>query len=68
MWGTQAEFAALRQRRTAEGFLVLGPWDHGGWEDRGEQLGGKFGTLDFGEPTGSEYYASRLRRHSSRGI
>jgi putative CocE/NonD family hydrolase len=53
MWGTQAEFAALRQHG-GKAFLVLGPWDHGGWEDTGRTLGSTFGTLDFGEPTGSE--------------
>src|SRR5580700_1667934 len=36
MWGTQAEYAALRPHEVADDpqhrvFLVLGPWNHGGW-------------------------------------
>jgi len=55
MWGTQAEYAALKQKHSGEAFLVLGPWDHGGWEGTGRTLGATFGSLDFGEPTGTEY-------------
>ena len=54
MWGTQAEYAALQQHGD-EAYLVLGPWNHGGWEDTGRKLGSTFGTLEFGEPTGSEF-------------
>jgi putative CocE/NonD family hydrolase len=56
MWGTQAEYAALKQHDAKrQVFLVLGPWNHGGWEDTGRALGSEFGALDFGEPTGSEF-------------
>ena len=55
MWGTQAEYAALKQHRATEVFLVLGPWNHGGWAGAGSSLGSEFGALDFGEPTGTEF-------------
>ena len=57
MWGTQAEYAALHPQDTKhEVFLVLGPWNHGGWSrGTGESLGGEFGKVDFGQPTGAEY-------------
>ena len=56
MWGTQAEYAALKQHDSGhEVFLVLGPWNHGGWEGVARKLGSDFGRLDFGEPTGSEF-------------
>jgi len=54
MWGTQAEYAAL-QRHGDQVFLVLGPWNHGGWQSAGRRLGSEFGRLDFGEPTGNEF-------------
>ncbi len=66
MWGTQAEYAALRANEKANDplhkvFLVLGPWNHGGWSHgAGDQLGGKFGTVTFdGQKTG-EYYRNEL--------
>jgi putative CocE/NonD family hydrolase len=56
MWGTQAEYAALKAQDTKhEVFLVLGPWNHGGWEFAARRLGSTFGTIDFGEATGTEY-------------
>ena len=56
MWGTQAEYAALKKHDSNhEVFLVLGPWNHGGWGGSGRKLGSNFGRLDFGEPTGSEF-------------
>ncbi|HEY4380584.1 MAG TPA: CocE/NonD family hydrolase [Acidobacteriaceae bacterium] len=56
MWGTQAEYAEL-EKHDAEHqvFLVLGPWNHGGWHGTGRKLGAEFGRLDFGAPTGTEY-------------
>jgi putative CocE/NonD family hydrolase len=54
MWGTQAEYAALKSH-DPQAFLVLGPWNHGGWEGTARGLGSEFGRLDFGEPTGIEY-------------
>jgi putative CocE/NonD family hydrolase len=61
MWGTQAEYAALRPNEKPNDplhkvFLVLGPWNHGGWSHGpGEELGGDFGKVVFDQPTGLEY-------------
>jgi putative CocE/NonD family hydrolase len=56
MWGTQAEYAALKPHDAKhEVFMVLGPWNHGGWAGPGATLGSNFGTVNFGEPTGTEY-------------
>lgn len=41
-----------RHDKLKQNFLVVGPWNHGGWS-RGE--GRKLGRIDFGSPT-SEYY------------
>ena len=58
MWGTQAEYEALHAHDTQhEVFMVLGPWNHGGWAGPGSMLGGKFGMVTFGQPTGEEYRA-----------
>jgi hypothetical protein len=52
MWGTQAEYAALKPYDSKhEVFLVLGPWNHGGWGGTTQHLG----VLDFGAATGDEY-------------
>lgn len=56
MWGTQAEYLAMRPKEDANDpqhkvFLALGPWNHGGWGGEGSQLG----AIRFGEPTGVEY-------------
>ncbi len=52
MWGTQAEYAALEPHDTKhEVFLVLGPWNHGGWDFTSRHLG----VLDFGAATGDEF-------------
>ena len=52
MWGTQAEYAALEPHdKKHEVFLVLGPWNHGGWGPTTRHLG----ALDFGAATGDEY-------------
>jgi uncharacterized protein len=52
MWGTQAEYAALEPHDTNhEVFMVLGPWNHGGWGPTTRHLG----ALDFGTATGEEY-------------
>jgi putative CocE/NonD family hydrolase len=56
MWGTQAQYAALKKHDTHHHvFLVLGPWNHGGWEGTGRALGSDLGQLDFDEPTGTEF-------------
>ncbi len=52
MWGTQAEYAALKPHDlNHEVFLVLGPWNHGGWGSTTRHLG----PLDFGAATGDQY-------------
>jgi putative CocE/NonD family hydrolase len=52
MWGTQAEYAALESHDVKhEVFMVLGPWNHGGWDGTTRHLG----TLDFGAATGDQY-------------
>ena len=62
MWGPQAEYAALRPHEDPNDpqhkvFLVLGPWNHGGWaRGPGDSLGGEFGKISFGGvPTGEIY-------------
>jgi len=52
MWGPQAEYAALEPHDAKhEVFLVLGPWNHGGWNGTTRHLG----ALDFGSATGDQY-------------
>lgn len=56
MWGTQAEYAALHAHEDASDplhrvYMVLGPWNHGGWGATSRHLG----SLDFGGPRGDEY-------------
>jgi uncharacterized protein len=66
MWGTQAEYAALRPNERAGDplhrvFMVLGPWNHGGWaRGPGDQLGAKFGTVTFGGEKTGVYYRQQL--------
>jgi uncharacterized protein len=54
MWGPQAQYAALHPG-DPRAYLVLGPWNHGGWEGTGKALGGDYGHLEFSQPTGVEY-------------
>jgi putative CocE/NonD family hydrolase len=52
MWGTQSEYAALKPHDAkGEVFMVLGPWNHGGWGPTTRHLG----VLDFGAATGDQY-------------
>jgi putative CocE/NonD family hydrolase len=52
MWGTQAEYAALKPHdQKSQVFLVLGPWNHGGWAPTTRHLG----AVDFGSATGDTY-------------
>jgi putative CocE/NonD family hydrolase len=66
MWGTQAEYAALRPNEKPNDplhkvFLVLGPWNHGGWSfGEGDKLGGKFGTVTFHGQDTAEFYRTHL--------
>jgi putative CocE/NonD family hydrolase len=56
MWGTQAEYAALKQHDAKhQVFLVLGPWNHGGWGHPSRQLASSYGTIELGEATGTEF-------------
>jgi hypothetical protein len=65
MWGTQAEYAALRKHEDANDpehrvYMVLGPWNHGGWGfGPGNHLMSKYGGITFGgEDTGAFYRAN----------
>jgi len=65
MWGTQAEYAALRPHEDPNDpqhhvYLVLGPWNHGGWSfGPGTELMSKYGGITFGgEKTGAYYRAT----------
>jgi putative CocE/NonD family hydrolase len=77
MWGTQAEYMALRPHEPANDpkhkvFLVLGPWNHGGWsrgpgDSLGSPLGEKspqgipgFGQVTFGGQKTGEYYRTKI--------
>ena len=56
MWGTQAEYAALRAHEDSNDpqhrvFLALGPWNHGGWASSSRHLA----AVDFGAPTGDQF-------------
>ncbi|RZU42949.1 CocE/NonD family hydrolase [Edaphobacter modestus] len=52
MWGPQAEYAALEPHdKDHEVYLVLGPWNHGGWVPTTRHLG----AVDFGSATGEVY-------------
>ncbi len=52
MWGPQAEYETLKPHDAKhEVFLVLGPWNHGGWAGTTRHLG----ALDLRAATGDEY-------------
>jgi putative CocE/NonD family hydrolase len=53
MWGPQAEYAALKGHDPV--FLVLGPWNHDGWDGAARRLSTGYGVIEFGEPTGTEF-------------
>ena len=62
MWGPQAEYAAMRPREDAGDprhrvFLVLGPWNHGGWaRGPGSELKSGWGGIEFsGQKTAAFY-------------
>jgi putative CocE/NonD family hydrolase len=62
MWGTQAEYAALHPHDDKhQVFMVLGPWNHGGWaRGPGDSLGGDFGKVSFGDQKTGEYYRTKI--------
>jgi uncharacterized protein len=52
MWGAQEQYRALESHDAKhEVFLVLGPWNHGGWSSTTRHLG----ELNFGAATGDQY-------------
>ncbi|MDE1177650.1 MAG: CocE/NonD family hydrolase [Edaphobacter sp.] len=52
MWGPQAQYAALEPHdKSHEVFLVLGPWNHGGWVATTRHLG----AVNFDAATGDQY-------------
>ncbi len=54
MWGTQAEYAALKPHDGQnQVFMVLGPWNHGEWESTTRHLG----AVNFGAATGDQFRA-----------
>jgi hypothetical protein len=56
MWGTQAEYAALKQHDAKhQVFLVLGPWNHAEWDGSARRLSSPNGTIEFGQATGTEF-------------
>jgi putative CocE/NonD family hydrolase len=65
MWGTQAEYAALRPNEPANDpqhkvFMVLGPWNHGGWSRRtANSLASDFGKVSYGSEINT-YYRQNL--------
>jgi putative CocE/NonD family hydrolase len=62
MWGTQAEYAALHPHDDKhQVFMVLGPWNHGGWaRGPGDSLGSDFGKVSFGDQKTGEYYRTKI--------
>ena len=59
-WDQEDFYGAVHIYRTlekkdvnAKNFLVVGPWNHGGWRGPGKSLG----KIDFGAPRGDEYRA-----------
>ena len=66
MWGPQAEYAALRPHEPANDpqhrvFLVLGPWNHGGWaRGPGNELVSAWGGIHFADQNTGAYYRTNL--------
>jgi putative CocE/NonD family hydrolase len=52
-YGPITAYATLeKQDRNNKNFLVVGPWNHGGW---GRSDGRSLGRIDFGSPTSMDY-------------
>jgi hypothetical protein len=66
MWGTQAEYAALRAHENPNDpehrvFMVLGPWNHGGWSrGPGNELTSKWGGISFDAQDTGVYYRTHF--------
>ncbi len=57
LFGPLATYQALEKTdRDNQVFLVMGPWNHGGWGGRGRRLG----AIDFGSDTG-RYFRSEIQ-------
>jgi putative CocE/NonD family hydrolase len=57
MYGPLATYKMLEKTdRDKQVFLVMGPWNHGGWGGRGRRLG----AIDFGSDTG-RYFRSEIQ-------
>jgi putative CocE/NonD family hydrolase len=57
-YGPQRIYAELARHDPHHlAYLVLGPWDHGGWGGPGEKLG----PIDFGSQTGA-YYKNEIEK------
>ena len=62
MWGPQAEYAAMRPQEADNDpqhrvFLVLGPWNHGGWaRGPGSELVSPWGGIHFGGQSTGVFY------------
>jgi hypothetical protein len=66
MWGTQAEYAALRPHEDANDpehrvYMVLGPWNHGGWSyGPDSELMSHFGGITFGDEKTGDFYRTHF--------
>lgn len=57
LYGPLALYRSLEKTDTDDQvFLVMGPWNHGGWGGRGRRLG----AIDFGSDTG-RYYRNEIQ-------
>jgi putative CocE/NonD family hydrolase len=57
-YGALTTYATLEKHDTANiNFLVMGPWNHGGW---GRQQGDSLGRVSFDEKTGA-YYRAKIQ-------
>jgi putative CocE/NonD family hydrolase len=55
LYGPLALYKSLEKTdRDNQVFLVMGPWNHGGWGGRGRRLG----AIDFGADTGNHFRAN----------
>jgi hypothetical protein len=51
-YGPQKIYATLEKTdKDSQNYIVIGPWNHGGWGDTGRRLG----PIDFGSDTGTHY-------------
>jgi len=52
-YGPLKAYEVLEKRDTGNmNFIVIGPWNHGGW---GRMKGNKLGNITFGSPTGEQF-------------